>query len=163
MAEVKEATEKAASAAKKTASKAKAAAEANVYAFAEAGQTAFKEGFERSAAALGEFSEYGKGNLDAVIASFTAATQGAEIINSNAVAFTKKSVEDGVEAAKSLASVKSVQEAIELQTDYAKSALDSYLAEVTKTADLFAATLKDAWKPLNDRAAAAMDQFQAAR
>ena len=163
MADVKEAAEKVTTGAKKSAGKAKAAADANFQVFAEAGQTAFKEGFERSTAALGEISEYGKGNLDAVIASLTAATQGAEAINSNVVAFTKKSMEDSIEAAKSLATAKSVQEAIELQTDYAKSALDSYLSEVTKAADLFAATLKDAWKPLNDRAAAAMDQVQAAR
>ena len=137
--------------------------EANAFAFAESGQTALKETIERSAAAFGDISEYGKNNLDAVIASFTAATQGAEAINSNAVAFTKKSVEDTIEAAKSLAGVRSVQEAIELQTEYAKSAMDAYLAEITKAADLMAATFKDAWKPINDRTIAAMGQFQAAR
>ncbi len=163
MADEKETAAKTAAAAKKTAAKTKSAAEAGVYAFTEAGQTAMKESFERSAAAFGEISEYGKGNLDAVIASFTAATSGAEQINSNISAFAKKTVEESMEAAKSLASARSVQEAIELQADYAKTALDSYLAELTRTADLMASTMKESWKPLNDRTAIAMDQIQAAR
>mgnify|MGYP000064838724 CR=1 FL=1 len=162
MAETKEAAEKVATATKKTASKAKSAADTGVYAFTDAGQTAFKEGFERSAAAFGEMSEYSKGNLDAVIASFTAATQGAEKINSSVSAYAKKSMEDGMEAAKSMASVKSIQEAIEMQADFYKSALDSYMAEMAKTADMAAAAMKDAWKPINDRAVVAMDQLQAA-
>lgn len=160
MDDVRDTAETAASAAEKTASKARNMAETNVYAFTEAGQNAFKEGFERSAAAFSEISEYGKGNLDAMIASFTAATQGAEQINSNVSAFAKKSIEDSIEAAKSFAAVRSVQEAIELQADYAKSAMDAYLAEVTKAADLAASTMKEAWRPINDRAVAAMDQLQ---
>lgn len=163
MADEKEAVEKTAAATKKAAAKAKGAAEMNSYAFAEAGQAALRETMERSTAAFGEMSDYGKENLDAMIASFTAATEGAEKINSNAVAFTKKTMEDGVSAAKSMASVRSIQEAVEMQTEFAKSALEGYLAEMTKTADLMASVMKDTWKPFNERTAAAMDQFQAGR
>ena len=42
-----------------------------------------------------------------------------------------------------------------------KTAMDSYLAELNKTTDLFSDLFKDTLKPLNDRVSAAMDLAQA--
>jgi hypothetical protein len=84
--------------------------------FTAAGTTAFKDGVEKSLAALNEANTYSKKNLEAVVASVTAATKGAEALGAQAMAFSKKSVEDQVAAGKALAGAKSVQEAVELQT-----------------------------------------------
>ena len=69
----------------------------------------------------------------------------------------------GTANACSLAGAKSVQEVIELQTTYAKSALDAYIAEVSKMSDIVSSSVKDAVKPLNERVTAAVERLQAAR
>ena len=89
--------------------------------------------------------------------------KGAEALGAQAMAYSKKAVEDHVAAAKSLSGAKSVQEVIELQTTYAKSALDAYIAEVSKMSDIVSSSVKDAVKPLNERVTAAVERLQAAR
>ncbi|HMP63144.1 MAG TPA: TIGR01841 family phasin, partial [Phenylobacterium sp.] len=62
-----------------------------------------------------------------------------------------------------LAQAKSVQEAVEVQTAFAKSALETYMAEMTRMSEVFTASLKDTMKPLNERVSATVERFQAAR
>jgi phasin family protein len=128
-----------------------------------ASNEAMKEGFEKSLNAINEFSAFQKDSVDAVIASATTATKSMEELNASTVAFAKKSMEDGVAAAKSMAGAKSVQELIELHADYTKSTLDAYLTEVNKSSDLVSAMVKDTFKPINDRVAAAVEAMQSQR
>ena len=131
--------------------------------FTAAGNVAFKDAVEKSLAQLNELNAHSKKNLEAVIASVTAQAKGAEALGAQAMAYSKKAVEDHVAAAKSLSGAKSVQEVIELQTAYAKSALDAYIAEVSKMSDIVSSSVKDAVKPLNERVTAAVERLQAAR
>ncbi len=128
-----------------------------------ASNEAIKEGFEKSLAAFNDVSAFQKESVDAVIASATTATKSIEEINTSMVTFAKKSMEDSVSAAKSMAAAKSVQELIEIHADYTKSALDGYLAEMNKTNDLMSGMFKDSFKPLNDRMAAAVEMMQSQR
>ncbi|MFP4519587.1 MAG: phasin family protein [Oceanicaulis sp.] len=128
-----------------------------------ASNEAMKEGFEKSLNAMNEFSAFQKDTVDAVIASATATSKSFEEMNASAMAFAKKSMEDGVAAAKTMAGAKSVQELIEIHADYTKSTLDAYLSEVNKTTDLMSTLMKDGFKPLNDRMAAAVEAMQSAR
>ncbi|MFW5660941.1 MAG: phasin family protein, partial [Oceanicaulis sp.] len=52
-----------------------------------------------------------------MIASATATSKSFEEMNASVMAFAKKSMEDGVAAAKTMAGAKSVQELIEIQAD----------------------------------------------
>ena len=128
-----------------------------------AGAKAFREGVDKSVAGLGELNAEGKKNLEALVASAAAAQKGAEAISAQTVAFSKKSWEDGVAAAQSLAAARSVQELVELQTSWAKSATETYLSEVTKLTDVLTASVTDSFKPIYERVAASVEKFQAAR
>ena len=131
--------------------------------FATAGNQAFKDNVEKSLATLNEANAYSKKNLEAVVASVTAATKGAEVLGAQAMAFSKKSFEDQVTAAKALAGAKSVQEAVERQTAWMKTSLESYMAEFTKWGETVAASVKDSAKPLNERVTATVEKLQAAK
>ena len=131
--------------------------------FATAGNQAFKDSIEKSLAAFGEVNTHSKKNLEAAVASVTAATKGAEALGAQAMAFSKKSIEDQVAAAKSLAGAKSVQEVVELQTAFAKSALETYMAEFAKMSDTVSASVKESMKPINERVTATVEKFQAVR
>lgn len=128
-----------------------------------ASNEAMKEGFEKSLNAMNEFSAFQKDTVDAVIASATSTSKSLEEMNTSAVAFAKKSMEDGMAAAKTMAGAKSVQELIEIQADYTKSTLDAYLTEVNKNTDLMSKLMKDGFKPINDRMAVAVETMQSAR
>jgi phasin family protein len=131
--------------------------------YSAAGAQAFKEAVDKSLSALNDFNANSKSNLEAVVASTTAATKGAETLGAQAIAYSKKAVEDGMAAARSLGAARSVQEVIELQTSFAKSALETYLAEVNKASETVAASFKECLTPLNARMTAAVEKFQAAR
>ena len=131
--------------------------------YTAAGASAFKEAVDKSLTALNDLNAQSKSNLEAVVASTTAATKGAETLGAQVIAYSKKSVEDGMAAARSLGAARSVQEVIELQTSFAKSALEAYLAEVNKASEVVAASFKESLTPLNARMTAAVEKFQAAR
>ncbi|WP_421791950.1 phasin family protein [Hyphobacterium sp.] len=128
-----------------------------------AGNEAFKEGFEKSLKSVNDVNAFTKENVDAVIASATAAGKNAETLNANAVAYAKTSMESAVAATKALTGAKSVQDMIEVQTDFVKSSMDLFLAEMNKTTDLYAGAVKDVTKPINDRFAASVEMVQSAR
>ena len=130
--------------------------------FTTAGNQAFKDSIEKSLSTLSEANAHSKKNLEAVVASVTAATKGAEALGAQAMAYSKKAVEDQVAAAKNLAGAKSVQEVVELQTSYAKFALESYIAEMNKASETVAASVKESFQPLNERVTAFVEKIQAA-
>jgi phasin family protein len=130
--------------------------------FTTAGNQAFKDSIEKSLSALGEANANSKKNLEAVVASVTAATKGAEALGAQAMAYSKKAMEDQVAAAKSLTGAKSVQEVVELQTAYAKSAFEAYIAQMTKASETVSASVKESFQPINERVTALVEKIQAA-
>jgi phasin family protein len=139
------------------------AAKSAVEQFTTAGNKAFKDSFEKSMTALTELNTHSKKNFEAAVASVTAATKGAEALGAHAAAFSKKSVEDHVAAAKTIAAAKSVQEVVELQTAFAKSAFEAYVAEMNKMAETVAASVKESVSPINERVTAFVERMQASR
>lgn len=131
--------------------------------FATAGNQAFKDNVEKSLAALNDMNAHSKKNLEAVVASVTAATKGAEALGAQAMAFSKTSVENQVAAAKALAGAKSVQEAVELQTAWVKSSMEAYMAEFARWGETVSGSVKDSVKPLNERVTATVEKLQAAK
>ena len=125
--------------------------------FTAASNVAFKDGVEKTLAALNDANAHSKKNLEAVVASVTAATKGAEALGAQAMSFSKSSFEGQVAAAKS------VQEVVELQTAFAKTALETYMAEMTRMSETVSASVKDSMKPLNERMTAMVERLQAAR
>lgn len=128
--------------------------------FAARGVAAFKDSVEKSMQAITELNGHSKKNLEAVVASVTAATKGAESLGARAIAYSKKSVEDQVAAAKTLSQAKSVQEVVELQTAYAKTMYEAYVAEVGKMAEAVSASMKEAMAPINERVTAVVERVQ---
>ncbi len=124
---------------------------------------AFTDTVQKSMSAMNDVSGYSKENLEAVAASVAAATKGAETLGAQAIAFSKKTMEDNMAAATALSSAKSMQEAVELQTSFAKSSMETFVAEMTKMSETAAASFKDTFSPLNARMTATVQKIQAAR
>jgi len=138
-------------------------AKSTVEQFTTASNTAFKEGVEKTLAAMNEASAYSKKNLEALVASATAAAKGAETVGAQTMAFSKKAFDDQVAAARSLVGAKSVQEVVELQTTYARSFLETYMAEMGKLTETVSSSVKESLKPLNERVTDLVERVQATR
>ncbi len=131
--------------------------------YTAAGAQAFKDNVEKSLANLNQLNAHSKKNLEAMMASMTAAAKGAEAVGARAIAFSKKSVEDQIAASKALAGAKSVQEVVELQTTFAKSAFESFVAEASEIAGTVSGSVKEAMSPINERVTALVERVQTAR
>ena len=128
-----------------------------------AGNQAYKDSVEKTLTALNEVSALSKSNVEAVVESLTAATKGAETVGAQALAYSKKSWDDAVSAAKTLSGAKSVQEVIELQSKYAKASMEAYVAEMNQFTETLSASFKDTFKPINARVTATVEKFQSYR
>lgn len=143
--------------------KATDAAKATVEQMTNAANNAFKDGVEKGLAALAEANTLSKKNLEAVVASVSAAAKGAETLSAQAVAFSKTAFETQVNAAKALAGAKTPQELFELQTAFAKGAFETYVGELGKMTETFTASFKESFKPLNERVSDVVGRLQATR
>ena len=127
------------------------------------GAEAFKTNFDKAVKGYDKFLGLGKDNLEAVVAAATVAGKGAETLHNELYAYSKQTIEDSVAATKAVLASKSAHEAFELQTDFAKTAFDQYVSQVTKMNEIFAATAKDAFTPFQTRYQAWVDAVQEAR
>ncbi len=126
---------------------------------ADFGHEAFKATVDKSIAAFDGFASNSKLNLEAIADSASVAAECAQTLGAQAAAYTKKALEDHVSVAKKLAGAKSIQEAMDIQTVYAKSAMEGYMSELTRWSDSMATSMHRSMKPINDRVAAAAEQF----
>ena len=91
------------------------------------------------------------------------AGKGAETLHNEIYAYSKQSIEDTVAATKALMASKSVHEAFELQTDFAKTAFDAYVSQLTKISELMVSTTKDSFQPIQGRVQAWVETVQNVR
>lgn len=94
-----------------------------------------------------EFQNYGKQQFDAATQSAGAFSKGFQAIAVAMTDYTKKSFEESTKAFEKLAGAKSIEKAIEVQTEYAKSAYENFVSEATKISELYADLAKEAYKP----------------
>jgi hypothetical protein len=130
------------------ATKAHKAANEAVEQVMKSGNEAMKNGMETWTKAYERFAGFGKEGFEAYMQSATTFAKAFERINSEVMSYSKQQMEDGVAAFKAVAGAKSVHEAWEVQSDFAKSALDAYIAQATKINDLVMDAAKQAAEPL---------------
>jgi hypothetical protein len=94
-----------------------------------------------------EFQKVGKDNMDATMKSFGAFSKGMQAIAVEVTDYSKKSFEEGSAAVEKLLGAKSLEKAIEIQSDYAKSAYEGFVAGATRIGELYADLTKEAYQP----------------
>ena len=89
-----------------------------------------------------------KDGMDATMKSFGTMSKATQAIATEVADYSKKSFEDGSKVMEKLLGVKSFEKAIEIQTDYAKSAYEGFVAQATKMSTLYTDFAKEAMKPV---------------
>jgi hypothetical protein len=88
-----------------------------------------------------------KENVDATLKSFGALSKSGQAIAVELADYSKKAFADGSAALEKLFGVKSLDKAIEVQSEYAKTAYEGFVAEATKLGELYTDLAKETYKP----------------
>jgi len=127
------------------------------------GSETLKANFEKAVKNYDQFLGFQKDTVEAYAKAASVAGKGAETLHNEIYAFSKQSIEDTIAHGKAVMAAKSAHEAFELNTGFAKAAFESYVGELTKLGELFVATSKQTYEPIQGRVQAWVDVVQSAR
>lgn len=122
----------------------------------------FKTAFEKSTKYGEEFADFAKGNVEAVIASSKVAAKAGETLGQEAAEYGRKHFEAATTAFKSFAGVKSPTELFQLQSEFAKTAFDSAVAEASRVSESLLKVAGDIAQPISNRYALAAEKIKSA-
>ena len=106
-----------------------------------------------------EFVAFGQGNIEAFLKSSQLLATGLQDLGKHVAATAQAQYEEAVANAKALTSVKSVKEAVELQTTLAKTAIEKALAETGKLTDASVKLAETVSAPIAARVTLAVEKF----
>ena len=95
-----------------------------------------------------DFQKLGQHNVDAAMKVFGEWNKGWQTIAAEMTDYTKRSFEEGTATMEKLLAAKSFEQAVEIQTGYAKRAYDEYMHQMSKIGGLYAELAKEAYKPV---------------
>ena len=95
-----------------------------------------------------ELQIIGKENYDAMFRSYDEMNKGFQVIVARWAEFSKRSFEDATRTWEQLIAVKSLDQAFEIQTNYAKRAYDNWMAEMSKLGEMYSSIARDAYRPV---------------
>ena len=95
-----------------------------------------------------EFQKLGKDHVDTTLKQFGTVSKGWQTIATEFADYSKKSFENGTAAIEKLLGAKSLDKAIEIQSEYAKTAYEGFVAQATKMGELYTDLAKESYKPL---------------
>ena len=94
-----------------------------------------------------DFQKLGKDNVDVCMKQFGSVSKGWQAIATEFADYSKKSFEDGSAALEKLFGAKSLETAVEVQSNYVKTAYEGFVAEATKLGELYTDLAKESYKP----------------
>jgi len=102
-----------------------------------------------------DLQQVSKDNMELTLKAFGAVSKQGQAIAVEITDYSKKAFEDSTAAFEKLLGVKTLDKAMEIQTDYAKTAYEAFVAEATKLGGLYSDLAKEAYKPFETIAAKA--------
>lgn len=119
-----------------------------------------KEAMEKGTKMMSDMTEIAKGNLEAIVESGKIAAKGSETLAKDAAEYGKSALESATAAFKQLAAVKTPAELFQLQTNFAKSALESMIKETTKGSEALLKYAGEVTAPLSSRYSVNVEKFK---
>ena len=95
-----------------------------------------------------DFQKLGKENVDTCMKQFGTVSKGWQAIATEVADYSKKSFEHGTATLESLLGAKSLEKAIEIQSDFVKTAYEGFVAQSSKLGELYTDLAKETYKPL---------------
>lgn len=119
-----------------------------------------KEAIETGMKSIDEVTTMARANVEALLASTRAATSGLESIAHMVADFSRKSFEETTAAARAMATVKTPNELMQLQNDFAKTQFDAAITEMSKLSETLVKLAGEVFEPVQNRVAVATDKIK---
>lgn len=95
-----------------------------------------------------DIQKLGKDNYDAVLKSYGQVNKGFQDIGTSFTDYTKQAFADATATFEKVAGAKSLEHAVEIQSQFAKAAYENWMTEMTKIGEMYASVARDAYKPV---------------
>ena len=95
-----------------------------------------------------DFQKFGQYNVDAAMKVYGEWSKGWQAIAAEMTDYTKRSFEESSATFEKLLSARSVEQAMEIQSGYARRAYDGYLHQISKLGGIYAECAKEAYNPV---------------
>src|SRR6202044_2601505 len=99
-------------------------------------------------ATLEDFQKFSKDQLEAFTAASTTLSKGLQEIATESSDYSKKFFAAGSAMYEKLLGARTVESAIQIQTEFAKQAYEGFVAQATKVSELYTRVASDALKPV---------------
>jgi phasin family protein len=94
-----------------------------------------------------DMQKFGKGSMDMAMNAAGAWSKTAQAITVEFVEYTKKTAEASAAAWEKLLGAKSLEKAIEVQTEYLRSSYEDFVAEAAKLGELYTDMARQTYQP----------------
>jgi len=125
-------------------------------------QAKAKDAFEKSSAMLGDYAEFTKGNVEAVVESGKVLTEGLQDMGTNFVAESRSLFESVSADVKGMAAAKSPTDLIQLQSEMFRKGFDDAVAYGSKNTEAMIKIASDAIAPISSRVSLAVEKVRSA-
>ena len=95
-----------------------------------------------------DLQKVGMDNFENALKSLGAVSKSTQAIAAEVADYSKKAFDDGIHAWEQLLGVKSIDQAMQIQSQYAKRAYDNYMAEISKLGEMCMAMTRSAYAPV---------------
>jgi phasin family protein len=102
---------------------------------------------------------FNQANVEAVVKSGQIWAAGVQDLSKTFAATAQAQIDEALAAVKALAGVKSLKDAVDLQTNLAKSSLEKAVAETSKLTEASLKLAEQAWAPVTARVTLAVEKF----
>lgn len=105
-----------------------------------------------------DLQNFGREQLETANTTTASFAKGMQTIAAETTDYSKKVLEDHAAALEKLLGAKSLETAMQIQSEYAKSVYENAVAQATKMGELYQGLFKDAFRPLEAVIAKATDR-----
>jgi phasin family protein len=123
-------------------------------------QEKVKEAFAKSTAVFGDYGEFAKGNVEALVESGKILASGLQDLGNKFVVDSKAAFETSVADVKDLSSVRSPTDFFKLQTELLRRNFDSAVSYGSKTSEAMLKLTNDVIAPISGRVTLAVDKVR---
>ena len=95
-----------------------------------------------------DFQNFSKQQLEALTAASTAWTKGMQDLAAEATDYAKKAFASASAVYEKLLGARSVESAVQIQSEYVKQAYEGFIAQASKFSELYTKVASDAMKPV---------------
>jgi hypothetical protein len=99
-----------------------------------------------------DMQKFGKDNADATMKSLGALSKSVQAIAVEMADYSKKAFEDGAAATEKMFGAKSLEKAVEVQSDYFKTAYEGFVSQTARLGELYSDLAQEAYKPFENYA-----------